>query len=125
MSIASNSSYALRALLNNRFGRQPRRRSSEDIINEALIKLVQKEVVSGLAVIFGNMPRKGGNSGSMIGDNAFSPFIEEQSPGGGNFDRRQMEISIDEMVASSLMHGRQTSGVLRTLFGLVPKLIGR
>jgi hypothetical protein len=36
-----------------------------------------------------------------------------------------MELRIDGMVASSLMHGRQTSGVLRVLFGLVPGLIGR
>ncbi|MFH1158063.1 MAG: hypothetical protein V1721_04165 [Pseudomonadota bacterium] len=124
MSIASNSSHALRALLNNRFSRQSRRRPSQDILNDALIKLIQKEVMSGLAGIFGDTPRKGEKGGAMIGDNAFTPFIG-QPPVGGNFDRRQMEISIDEMVASTLMHGRQTSGVLRTLFGLVPSLIGR
>ncbi len=123
---ASHSSTLLRSLLDKRFSYPARRRSSRDIINDALIKLIQKEVVSGLADIFNNMPRKvdKGNSNPMIGDNAFSSFMG-QVLGGENFDRRKMEISIDEMVASSLMHGRQTSSVLRTLFGLVPSLIGR
>ena len=121
---ASHSSTLLKALLDKRFSYPARRRSSTDIINDTLKKLIQKEVVSGLADIFNSMPRKGDNGDSMTGDNAFSSFMGQAS-GGGNFDQRKMEIRIDEMVASSLMHGRQTSSVLRTLFGLVPSLIGR
>jgi hypothetical protein len=40
-------------------------------------------------------------------------------------DRKKLEQTIDQMVASSLVHGRETSAVLRLLFGLVPTLIGR
>ena len=42
-----------------------------------------------------------------------------------SFDQKTLEITIDQMVANSLLRGRQTSGVLRTLFGIVPSLIGR
>jgi hypothetical protein len=44
---------------------------------------------------------------------------------GSGFDYKQMETSIDQMVAECLMHGRQTSSVLRALFGIIPSLIGR
>ena len=121
---ASNSSYLLKALLDKRVSYSTSRRSSRDIISDTLTKLIQKEVVSGLADIFNSMPRKGDNGDSMTGDDVFSSFMGQVS-GGGNFDQKKMEIRIDEMVASSLMHGRQTSSVLRTLFGLVPSLIGR
>lgn len=40
-------------------------------------------------------------------------------------DRKTLEITIDQMVANSLLRGRETGGVLRSLFGLVPALIGR
>jgi hypothetical protein len=54
------------------------------------------------------------------------PCTMPQYPGaGGGYGSGQMEASIDQMVAESLMHGRQTSSVLRALFGLVPILIGR
>lgn len=41
------------------------------------------------------------------------------------FDRRTLEITIDQMVAQSLAQGRQTGSVLQSLFGLVPSLVGR
>jgi hypothetical protein len=47
------------------------------------------------------------------------------SEGRDSFDARQLEITIDQMVADSLVRGRQTTGVMRTLFGLMPGLSGR
>jgi hypothetical protein len=39
--------------------------------------------------------------------------------------QKQLETSLDHLVASTLVHGQQTSGVLRSMFGLLPSLIGR
>jgi len=111
------------------------RRSSRGIVNDTLTKLIRKEVLSGLSAIFEGMRKRGGD-GCMSGQNGgFAPDFGRTKCGttqpampqypGGYFDQKQMEITIDQMVASSLMHGRQTSGVLRLLFGLVPSLIGR
>ena len=86
---ASHSSTLLKALLDKRFSYPARRRSSTDIINDTLKKLIQKEVVSGLADIFNSMPRKGDNGDSMTDDNAFSSFMGQES-GGRNFDQRKM-----------------------------------
>lgn len=58
-----------------------------------------------------------------------NPFSNDSTSGaaglGSGFDQKAFEIIIDQMVAQSLLRGRETSGVLRTLFGLVPALIGR
>lgn len=113
------------------------RRRAGGIAEEALKKLVEDEVVSGLHALFGGrggMPGRDMTGRDMPGsfDDGSSPPSPRRDSGvlqgqrhNGAFDRRQLEISIDQMVASSLVHGRQTSGVLRALFGLVPSLIGR
>lgn len=102
----------------------PRRvTSSSHIVSDELEKLIQGEIMSGLQEIFREReeeqaPRR--HHSFMEDDEPFSPRGTNSLP-----DRRQMESLIDQMVASSLVNGRQTSGVLRVLFGLVPSLIGR
>ncbi len=42
-----------------------------------------------------------------------------------SMDQKTLEITIDQMVASSLVRGQQTTGVMRGIFGLMPSLINR
>lgn len=111
----------LRAVLNKR-KRAPFQEAAED----ELKKLIQKQVSSGLADLFGGESRKRGVGGDspVFGGSALPPYAPS-IPMGGRSSGGNLESMIDQMVASSLMHGRQTSGILRTLFGIVPSLIGR
>jgi len=96
-------------------------KSAGKVAGNALEKLLQKEAASGLAAVFGASPKRGGNGGSSGPAGA----ALSGQPAGGGFNPGQMETTMDRMVASSLVNGRQTSTVLRSLFGLVPSLIGR
>lgn len=89
----------------------------------ALADLVKREVSAGLSGIFGRSPGTG--APSSAGGNALLASSVSVAPRGRAFSPRQMETALDQMVASSLVNGQHTSGVLRTLFGLVPSLIGR
>lgn len=103
-------------------------------VSDALIKLVQREAITSLSQFFSTLPKGqvplsaagGGEAGGIqviIHNNTSALVTAEQSFGGLN--QKQLEITIDQMVASSLTRGRQTSSVLNTLFGLAPSLIGR
>lgn len=102
----------------------PARKPAGGIVNDALTKLIQKEVLSGLATVFSGQSRDR-QQGRILGpaDGGGMPVPARQAPGG--IDQKKMEATIDQIVATALMQGRQTSGILRTLFGLVPSLIGR
>lgn len=89
------------------------RRPSRDIVDDELAALIRSQVLSSIHDIYGDTPSRGG------------AFDERQDNTKSIFDQRRLEASIDQLVASSLVNGRQTSGVLRLLFGLVPSLIGR
>ncbi len=101
------------------------RHPAGQVISGALEELIRKEIVSGIKDIFRQQfPDKDGQGGIARrhgGGGNNGDFFPQQRP----FDRKQMEAMIDELVASSLVHGRQTSKILRALFGLVPSLIGR
>lgn len=104
------------------------RRPAGNIVREELRKLLYSQVRASIRNIFGPPPsEKDEDAGGWErrrfpdGNVIFNARDRDRGP----FDQRKMEFMVDQMVASSLMHGRQTSGVLRVLFGLVPSLIGR
>lgn len=101
------------------------RTSSSNIVDQELRSLLRQEVTTGFRDIF--TPEKaGGNAGGysvVINNNAGAQVTARETT--GEMDQKQLEVTIDQMVANSLISGRQTSGVLRTLFGLAPTLIGR
>jgi len=88
-------------------------------VSATLLKSLGQPAEASLGALFSG---SGGNDDSFS-RNA-SPFSTETA-GNSGFDQKAFEITIDQMVAHSLLRGRETSGVLRTLFGLVPTLIGR
>lgn len=102
----------------------PAKRDNGQIMTEELAKLMRQELTAGLAGIFG---ARGTGAGSgmqvVIHNNAGVQVSARETE--GMMDQKQMEITIDQMVANSLLRGRQTSGVMRTLFGLAPSLLGR
>lgn len=103
-------------------------------VSDALVRLVQKEAIASLSQFFSSLPKgqvpflapnanEGGGIQVIIHNNTSALVTAEQSFGA--FNQKQLEITIDQMVASSLTRGRQTSSVLNALFGLAPSLIGR
>ena len=103
--------------------RSPARRQNESIVTEELAKLLRQEIAGGIAGMFGS--KGGGQAGVsvVIHNNTASNVTATESTGA--FDSRTLEITIDQMVANSLSRGRETGGVLRSLFGIVPSLLGR
>lgn len=106
------------------------RRPYDDVIAVELQKIVRQEMLSGLSSMFEGMQRAvlRDNTASasinvVINNNAGADVSARETMGA--FGQKQLEITIDQMVANSLAQGRQTTGVLRTLFGLAPDLIGR
>jgi hypothetical protein len=104
------------------------RRPESDIIQSELQKLLRQEVLSSLAGIFGTGQAQGPAPATnglnvVINNNAQATVSAAERVDA--FNQRTLEISIDQMVADSLLRGRQTTGVMRALFGLVPTLIGR
>ncbi|HYD17055.1 MAG TPA: hypothetical protein VEF76_01085 [Patescibacteria group bacterium] len=94
----------------------------EDLITQQLQQLLRQEMAAGIAAAFAGRTQGAGGTSIVIHNN--TPATVGVSETGG-FDQKQLEITIDQMVANSLVRGRETGGVLRTLFGLVPGLIGR
>lgn len=113
------------------FSTLPQKRPTEDVVTGELTRLLQQEIASDMRGVFsGGIPGQGTRSGG--GNTPIAVIINNNSPAQvtvtettGGLDQRQLEISIDQMVAQSLVQGRQTSGVLRSLFGLAPDLAGR
>ncbi len=66
---------------------------------------------------------QGGGVQVIVNNNSSAQVTARETTGVMN--QKQLEITIDQMVAQSLAQGRQTTGVLRSLFGLAPGLIGR
>lgn len=110
------------------------RRPHEDILMSELAKLLKQEIAAGLSTIFADMrpfvasgqrPAESfaGNLNVIINNNVSAAVTARESS--GPFGQKQLEITIDQMVARALVGGRETSGVMRSLFGLVPGLIGR
>lgn len=102
------------------------RRPPEDIVTAELSRLLRQELTQGLRGMFEGMLGSGGGGGGLqvvINNNAGVQVSAREMAGPMN--QKQLEITIDQMVAQSLMQGRQTTGVLRSLFGLSPGLSGR
>lgn len=105
------------------------RRPSEDIVHSELSKLMRQEISAGLDGIFGRKKKEtpdfgaaGGTMQVIVNNNtSFSVSARETTV----MNQKSLEITIDQMVADSLMRGRNTTGVLRSLFGLSPNLLGR
>lgn len=112
------------------------RRPAGDIVTDELAKLLKQEIAGGLAALFGSGGKRGGGMPQMLFGAArsegLSVVIHNNTAAqvsarevSGSMDRKFLEITIDQMVASSLLRGRQTTGVLSSLFDLAPSLIGR
>ena len=108
--------------------RTPTRQPEGQIIADELQKLLRQELVTSLGNIFAPMQsseRQGAASGMniVINNNGNNSVTAQERVDA--FNQRTLEITIDQMVADSLLRGRQTTGVMRSLFGLVPTLMGR
>lgn len=104
--------------------RGPSRRDSSDVIASELTQLLRQEMIGGMRGMFEDLlqNREGGGLQVVINNNTTAQVTARESSG---MNQKQLEITIDQMVANSLMQGRQTTGVLKSLFGLVPTLSGR
>lgn len=76
-----------------------RRRDADDLINAAVTKAVQQELAKAIKGIFG--------PAAQIGKDG------------------TMQMMNDRSVAEALMNGVVTSTLLRSVYGLVPNLLGR
>ena len=105
------------------------------MVAQELSSLLRKELTAGISSLF-----NGGKTSPLSGlfpatptrDSGISVVIHNNTPaavtatpGFDSFDRKSLEITIDQMVANALTQGAETTGILRSLFGLVPGLIGR
>lgn len=95
---------------------------------QALAAFLKQETNAGMAQALARPLTQGAFGADdgitvIINNNAQASVTASRSTDA--FDKKTLEITIDQMVAASLMRGRETSGVLRTLFGIVPSLIGR
>lgn len=101
------------------------RRPSEDIVAAELGRLLRQELTQGLRGVFEDLLGQGQGGGLQVVVNNNSTAQVSTHESVGAFNQKQLEITIDQMVAQSLTQGRQTTGVLRSLFGIAPGLIGR
>lgn len=100
------------------------RRPESDIIMDELARVMRAELTSGLRGLFEDMASGGGSGISIVINNNANAQVSARE-GQGPFGQKQLEITIDQMVANALTQGRETSGVMRSIFGLVPGLSGR
>ena len=110
-------------------GGRSNNQSAGEIASTELARVLKAELGESLKQVFAPARSDsvfGGASGALnvIIHNNTSASVTAQETSGG-YDQRTLEITIDQMVAQSLVHGRQTGSVLQSLFGLVPSLIGR
>lgn len=102
-------------------------RGSSDASNIAaqeLARVLRAEMAETLRqVLTPQAAREGGGISVVVHNNTSAQIGVRESTDG--FDRRTLEITIDQMVAQSLAQGRQTTSVLQSLFGLMPSLVGR
>lgn len=103
------------------------------VVTQELSSLLRKELTAGIASLFaGKTSPPGGLFPAVTRDPGFSVVIHNNTPAAvtatpsmDSFDRKSLEITIDQLVANALTQGAETTGILRSLFGLVPGLIGR
>lgn len=102
--------------------RTPQRREAGEIAAQDVSKFLRQELASGLAAAFSARTDNAGTSVVIHNNTPAQVSVGETTD---EFDRKSLEITIDQMVANSLARGRETGGVLRALFGIVPSLLGR
>jgi hypothetical protein len=94
----------------------------KNIVTQELSKLLRQEMAAGIAAVFAGQQKTGGIS-VVINNNAGVSVSAREGVDG--FDRKMLEITIDQMVANALTRGQETTGILRSIFNLVPALSGR
>ena len=95
-----------------------------NIAAQELARVLRAEMAETLRqVLTPQAAREGGGISVVVHNNTSAQIGVRESTDG--FDRRTLEITIDQMVAQSLAQGRQTTSVLQSLFGLMPSLVGR
>lgn len=97
--------------------------SAGDIAKSALTRFLKQELQDSFKSILGGMTAQNGSMNVIINNNTAATVSARETTGA--FDRKYLEITIDQMVADSLIRGRQTSSVMRSLFGIAPSLLGR
>lgn len=110
------------------------RKPYEDIVMSELSRLLRQELAAGLSTVFADIRavqsepvraevRPLPSLSVVIHNNAGVSVQARETIGLAG--QKQLEVTIDQMVARALAGGRETSGVLRAIFGLAPGLIGR
>lgn len=101
------------------------RQPAGNIAAEALGRTLRQELAAGMESLFAGRgsANAGGGLNVIIQNNSSAAVSARETDTG--FDQKSLEITIDQMVANSLLRGRETTGVLRSLFNLVPVLMGR
>lgn len=97
--------------------------SAGDIVKSELTRFIKRELLESIKGVIGHAGGMAGGVNVIIHNNAAAAVTARETA--GVFDRKYLEITIDQMVADSLIRGRQTSSVLRSLFGIAPSLLGR
>lgn len=99
-------------------------KSAGDLAMAELAKVLKSEMGEALRQVFSPAQgARGGNLNVVIHNNTSAQVGVRET--GDGYDQKTLEITIDQMVAQSLVRGRQTGSVLQSLFGLAPSLIGR
>lgn len=101
-----------------------RETGTDDIVKSELTRFIKQELLDGLKNILGNTSGAAGGGMNVVIHNHTAAAVTARETNGA-FDRKYLEITIDQMVADSLVRGRQTSSVMRSLFGIAPSLLGR
>jgi hypothetical protein len=99
-------------------------RNTGDVAMAELAKILKAGMGEALRQVF--VPTgsaRGGGISVVIHNNTPAQISTRETSDG--YDQKTLEITIDQMVAQSLVRGRQTGSVLQSLFGLAPSLIGR
>jgi hypothetical protein len=99
--------------------------NNSDIVTQELAKLLRQEMAAGIAQAFAGLGAARGGQGLNVVINNNAGVAVAAREGSDAFDRKTLEITIDQMVANALTRGQETTGILRTIFNLVPTLTGR
>lgn len=102
-----------------------RKQRTDMEVEEELKALLKRELNTSLKQLLADQAAQGQSSPQS---SPFAPVYgrpDTLTAPRGMGNERQMQINVDQMVAEALMHGKLTTGILRSLFGLVPSLIGR
>ncbi|MDD9901045.1 MAG: hypothetical protein OXT65_08720 [Alphaproteobacteria bacterium] len=112
----------------------------DQLLDESLkriSKILERELATAISDILSPRGADAGGSifmpdGIMRGDKSTTVIVNNNAPVGVSVSesqdamgQKQLEITIDQMVANALVRGRQTTGVLNSLFNVWPGLSGR